>query len=68
MDIVPRIINEIKKTLWTNVKIKEIKAKYLANKLKLHPNTILNYLKVMIDNNVVEKIGKGPNVRYKLKL
>ena len=56
-----KVISEIKKA-------KEIKAKYHANKLKLHPNTILNYLKVMIDNNVVEKIGKGPNVRYKLKL
>ena len=55
------IIKQIKKS-------KEMKAKELSNILNVHPNTILNYLRVMIDNGIIEKIDKGPNVRYRLKL
>lgn len=56
-----RIIYEIKK-------VKEIKGKELAKIFNVHPNTILNYLKGMIENKIIEKLGKGPNVRYRLKL
>ena len=55
------IIKQIKKS-------KEMKAKEISNILNVHPNTILNYLRVMIDNGIIEKIGKGPNVRYRIKM
>lgn len=47
---------------------KEVTAKELAGYLDVHSNTVLNHVRRMIKHGSVEKIGKGPNVRYRLKL
>lgn len=62
-------INDFEEKIIIEIKVvKEIKAKDLALKLNVHPNTVLKHLKEMMTKNLILKIGNGPNVRYRIKM
>ncbi len=60
-------IDEFENKIYKEIKTrKEFRAKEISLKLDVHPNTILKYLKKMIAKGLIEKVGRGPNVRYRI--
>ena len=48
--------------------VKTAKSRDIAKKLDVHPNTILNYMNKLQQKGPIKKIGRGPNMQYRLIL